>query len=172
MIIHGDALTELKKLNDKSINCCVTSPPYWGLRDYGIKGQFGLERTPAEYIRKLVFVFREVRRLMKDNGILWIVIGDTYATGAGHARVPGGKHLMSIESFPKCQPNRLPLSGLKPKDLVGIPWMLAFALRNDGWYLRQDIIWHKPNPIPTAKDSQGVPDLGMIIRMILLLGSE
>lgn len=117
-----DCLEGLKSMPDESVNCCVTSPPYFNLRDYGCDGQIGLENTPEEYIRKLVGVFREVRRVLKEDGTLWINIGDSYI----------------VKKYPE----------YKNKDLLGIPWMLAFALRADGWYLRQDIIWHKPNAMP------------------------
>lgn len=154
--LHGNALDVLREMEDESVNCCITSPPYWGLRDYGAEGQLGLERTPEEYIARMVEVFREVRRLLRDDGTLWLNIGDSYATGAGSARSPGGdlfgKANKAVESgaFPVSQPNRMKLPGFKPKDLVGIPWMLAFALRADGWYLRSEIIWHKPNPMPES----------------------
>jgi len=123
-IYHGDAIAALAGLDSESINCCVTSPPYWGLRDYGEDGQLGLESTPAEYVAKMVEVFREVRRVLRDDGTMWLNLGDSYTAG-----------------------NQ---DGLKPKDLVGIPWRVAFALQADGWYLRQDIIWHKPNPMPES----------------------
>lgn len=153
-IINNDALLGLKELPDSCINCCVTSPPYYGLRDYGVAGQIGLEETPEEYIQKLVDVFREVRRVMKDDGTLWINIGDSYAGS-----------MKGAEQFPdnamnyKQGTNRGTLgkatlvkqcTGCKPKDLIGIPWMLAFALRSDGWYLRQDIIWSKPSVMPES----------------------
>lgn len=125
-ILCGNALEVLKTLPDESVNCCVTSPPYFGLRDYGVKGQIGLEETVADYILRLLEVFREVHRILKADGTLWINIADSYA----------GK------SYPQ--------NGIKAKDLMGIPWELAFALRNDGWYLRQDIIWQKPNPMPES----------------------
>lgn len=115
-IYNIDCLTGLKDIEPQSINCCVTSPPYYGLRDYGVDGQIGLEATPEEYMARLVAVFREVKRVLRDDGCLWINIGDSY----------------------------------RDKSLIGIPWMLAFALRADGWYLRQDIIWAKPNPMPES----------------------
>ncbi len=115
-ILNGDALEMLRTLPDESVNCCVTSPPYYGLRDYGAAGQIGLESTPEQYVERLVAVFREVRRVLRDDGTLWLNVGDSYAD----------------------------------KNLIGIPWMLAFALRADGWYLRQDIIWAKPNPMPES----------------------
>lgn len=188
----GDSLAVLKTLPDASVQCVVTSPPYWGLRDYsscdcatkrhassgflawdganrsgqsgpcppndarckkdpdpncprchgtgkitGVEGhQLGLEKTPEEYVAKMVAVFREVRRVLRDDGTLWLNLGDSYATGAG--------------TFPVSQPNRMPLKGFKPKDLIGVPWRVAFALQADGWYLRSDIIWSKPNPMPES----------------------
>jgi len=123
----------------------VTSPPYFGLRDYGVTGQIGLERTPDEFIAKLVAVFREVRRVMTDDGTCWVNIGDSYAANRGY-QVPDSKHVDVGNS----RGQKAAEYGLKPKDLIGIPWMLAFALRADGWYLRQDIIWQKPNPMPES----------------------
>jgi len=165
-ILCGDCLDVIKTLPAESVNCCVTSPPYWGLRDYGVDGQIGLEETPDAYVSRLVEVFREVRRVLKDDGTLWLNLGDSYATGAGKVgNCPGGgkqgekwagyrgghdKDPKAAGVGPMTQPNRMPIAGLKPKDLVGIPWMVAFALRADGWYLRQDIIWHKPNPMPES----------------------
>ena len=139
------------------VQTCVTSPPYFGLRDYGVDGQIGLEQTPDQYIAKLVEVFREVRRVLADNGTLWLNIGDSYAANGrsglntGWAErtkeYAGGGH--RAEPSRHRGEKRVP-DGLKQKDLIGIPWMLAFALRADGWYLRQDIIWHKPNPMPES----------------------
>jgi len=160
-IIQGDA----RKLDlpDGSMNMCVTSPPYWGLRDYGHEGQLGLESTPEQYVANMVEVFREVKRVLRDDGTLWLNIGDSYAAQRGGTHQPaetlaGGKHGKTQEGEtvnrdrhagynPSCNASAI---GLKHKDLVGIPWMLAFALRADGWYLRQDIIWHKPNPMPES----------------------
>ena len=204
-VLQGDCLEVLKTLPDESIDCCVTSPPYYGLRDYGtgkwvggdpdcphrrlskfsprtitghhqeeLKGnvgdaiyktvcplcgavredkQIGLEETPEEYIAKLTGVFREVRRVLKDDGTLWLNIGDSYAGATS-----GGTKKQGNEAFNENRPSRemtiLPPkqvpNNCKNKDLIGIPWMLAFALRADGWYLRQDIIWHKPNPMPES----------------------
>lgn len=137
-------------IEDKCVQTCVTSPPYFGLRDYGHEGQIGLEETPEEYVRKLVEVFREVKRVLKDDGTLWLNIGDSYASnpasgGAQSSRMTGGEHKRTPPERKYQRPD-----GLKPKDLIGIPWMLAFALRADGWFLRQDIIWHKPNPMPES----------------------
>lgn len=147
-ILQGDSFEMLKTLPDRSIDCCVTSPPYYGLRDYGVNGQIGLEETPEKYIEKLVDVFREVRRVLKDDGTLWLNIGDSYAgTGSKgdykdpkYAEGRNGQVVSLTQS----------VAGCKNKDLIGIPWMLAFALRADGWYLRQDIIWQKPNPMPES----------------------
>lgn len=148
MIHHGDCLEVLKTLQECSVNCCVTSPPYWGLRDYGVDGQLGLEKTQEEYVARMVDVFREVRRVLRDDGTLWLNLGDSYAShnssgpqGKGGQR--SGRRFTASTSI-KMGP------GLKPKDLVGIPWRVAFALQADGWYLRQDIIWHKPNPMPES----------------------
>ena len=148
-------LQKLKEIPDKYINTCVTSPPYWGLRDYGVAGQIGLEKTPEEYVNKIVQVFREVRRVLRDDGTLWLNLGDSYAaSGADRtAEQIAGKSckLTGIKSALAAgkQQNKV-VGKLKPKDLVGIPWMVAFALRADGWYFRQDIIWHKPNPMPES----------------------
>jgi DNA modification methylase len=152
-IYTGDAVSILRTLPDKSVNCCVTSPPYWGLRDYGVDGQIGLEQTPEEYVERLVNVFREVRRVLRDDGTLWLNLGDSYATNTQ----AGNKVFGNLE-FNKNRPSRAATKtatktipeGLKPKDLVGIPWRVAFALQMDGWYLRSDIIWHKPNAMPES----------------------
>ena len=131
------------------MNCCVTSPPYWGLRDYGCTGQIGLERTPEEYVAALVAVFREVRRVLRDDGTLWLNLGDCYARNGG---TPGGgnRELMHMEGK-QTRMCRIPSGcGLKEKDLAGIPWRVAFALQADGWYLRQDIIWSKLSPMPES----------------------
>ncbi len=144
----GDALTLLKDIPSKSVQCCVTSPPYYGLRDYGIDGQIGLEDTPEAYIAKLVEVFREVRRVLRPGGTLWVNIGDSYAggrIGRDDSGDNGAFRGPRIESTCRSIP-----ADLKPKDLIGIPWMFAFALRADGWYLRSDIIWHKPTAMPES----------------------
>jgi len=148
-----------------TVDCCVTSPPYFGLRDYGVDGQIGLESTPEEYVARMVEVFREVKRLLKDDGTLWLNIGDSYASmqRSGKKESPG---VGAKQEMPPIRTKirwgkgggtnffwRIPTEeygDIKPKDLIGIPWMLAFALRADGWYLRQDIIWHKPNPMPES----------------------
>ena len=148
MILIGDVREQLKQLADQSVNCVVTSPPYWGLRDYGNDGQIGLEQEPEDFINELVSVFREVKRVLRDDGTLWLNIGDSYSgSGKGTAGNLGKKH---NERHLEHKTGGLIPTGTKPKDLVGIPWMLAFALRADGWYLRQDIIWHKPNPMPES----------------------
>lgn len=154
-IFEGDALTYLKSLPDKAINCCVTSPPYFNLRDYGMPGQIGLEDTPEKFIENLVAVFREVKRVLCDDGTLWVNIGDSYAAGAKNRTDHQARHNSSLGGGKRTQAESLKqknkiVGDLKAKDLIGIPWMLAFALRADGWYLRQDIIWSKPNPMPES----------------------
>lgn len=142
-IITGDALESLRQLPDGCCDVCVTSPPYFGLRDYGVAGQIGIENSPGEYVDRLVQVFREVHRVLKDDGTLWLNVGDSYATRSGNN--PPTNTRNSCGHTAKKVP-----SGYKAKDLIGIPWMLAFALRADGWYLRQDIIWQKPNCMPES----------------------
>jgi DNA modification methylase len=124
IVFNESCLSGLKRLSDKSVNCCVTSPPYFGLRDYGTSNQIGLEDSPEEFVKSLVSVFRELKRVLMDDGTLWLNLGDSYANDK--------------------------LKGFKQKDLIGIPWRVAFALQEDGWYLRQDIIWNKPNPMPES----------------------
>lgn len=142
----GDALTVLRELPDKSVDSCITSPPYFGLRNYGDDAQIGLENTPQEYIERLVSVFHEVRRVLADHGTIWINIGDSYVSNAS-SQVPQTKsHVGS--GF--AGSNRNGMTGLEPKNLIGVPWRLAFALQNDGWYLRSDIIWSKPNVMPES----------------------
>ena len=150
MILIGDVRERLKELADQSVNCCVTSPPYWGLRDYGNDGQIGLEQTPDAFIAELVSVFGQVKRVLRDDGTLWVNIGDSYAsTKEGNTNGTSGKVKQKAGVNDNTRKRTIP-DGLKHKDLVGVPWMLAFALRADGWYLRQDIIWHKPNPMPES----------------------
>ena len=159
-ILQGDCREVLKTLPDCSVHCCVTSPPYFGLRDYGCAGQIGLESTPDAYVAELVAVFREVRRVLRDDGTLWLNLGDSYASGKGTCYNPGGGEssldghaaLKKAGAYKLDRGNKstLAASGLKPKDLVGIPWRVAFALQADGWYLRQDIIWAKPSPFPES----------------------
>ena len=148
-LLQGDVLDKLSEIETGTVQTCVTSPPYWGLRDYGVDGQIGLERTPEEYVEKMVQVFREVKRVLRDDGTLWLNLGDSYV---GSGRGPTGK--TGIGNQTKRQgfdsPKVIVPPGLKPKDLAGIPWRVAFALQADGWYLRQDIIWHKPNPMPES----------------------
>jgi DNA modification methylase len=142
MIVNANALHI--PLKDKSVQCVVTSPPYWGLRDYGVSDQLGLEPTPEEYVANMVAVFREVWRVLRDDGTLWLNLGDSYANARSY-QVPDGKW----KDVGNSKPSTIP-QGLKQKDLVGIPWRVAFALQADGWYLRNDIIWHKPNPMPES----------------------
>ena len=192
MIHVGDCLQVMRTLEAGSVQTCVTSPPYFGLRDYGVDGQIGLESTPEAFVERLVEVFREVRRLLRDDGTLWLNLGDSYA-GSGRGGNPTAdsstlqgsqeNHAQSMvkrsrrdvsgsqrDNCPSVRGSRLPAglheaqrqsgaigrawvpppAGLKQKDLIGIPWMVAFALRADGWYLRQDIIWAKPNPMPES----------------------
>lgn len=155
-ILNGDCIEMLRSLPDASVDCCVTSPPYWGLRDYGHDGQIGLESTPEAYVARMVEVFREVRRVLRDDGTLWLNLGDSYArTGGwasndgldGCARGESGRAKTNVQAGRNGQKRP---GGLKEKDLVGIPWRVAFALQADGWWLRQDIIWHKPNPMPES----------------------
>jgi len=148
-ILIGDNRDTLPTLPEKSVQTVVTSPPYYGLRDYGNDGQIGLEPTPDEYVAALVDVFREVRRVLRDDGTLWLNLGDSYASnpasgGEQSSKMTGGEHKRT-PSIGYRRP-----ANLKPKDLIGIPWRVAFALQADGWYLRQDIIWHKPNPMPES----------------------
>ena len=151
-ILTGDVLEQLATLPDESVQCCVTSPPYWGLRDYGHEGQIGQERTPELYVEKMVQVFREVRRVLKSDGVLWLNLGDSFYN------YRPGYEAQSRQSFAKSDGAVVSVSakrgeklaGLKEKDLIGIPWRVAFAMQADGWWLRQDIIWSKPNPMPES----------------------
>jgi len=161
-VYAGDVLDSLDVLESGSVDCCVTSPPYWGLRDYGVAGQIGLEATPEEYVSKMVEVFGAVRRVLRDDGTLWLNLGDSYWSdtlsrkdpvesmwgnrpasdlAAGRDNIPKNNRRGGLGARPP---------GLKQKDMVGIPWRVAFALQADGWYLRSDIIWHKPNPMPES----------------------
>lgn len=144
-IFEGDALAVLKRLPARSVQCVVTSPPYWGLRDYGIDGQIGLEKTLPEFIGGLADVFDEVRRVLRDDGTLWLNIGDGYTSGNRGWRAPDKKNPARAMSVRPDTPE-----GLKSKDLMGVPWRLAFALQDRGWYLRTDIIWNKPNAMPES----------------------
>ena len=159
VIYNEDCITGLKKIAEKTVQTCVTSPPYFGLRDYGVEGQLGLENTPEQYVQKMVEVFREVRRVLKDDGTLWLNLGDSYSnqksgdTYSGfNARysgtgLDGGKQAQTFANYDKSHKIEF---GIRSKNLLGIPWRVAFALQADGWYLRQDIIWHKPNPMPES----------------------
>jgi len=150
LIEFGDCRETMRRWASEGVKAqmCVTSPPYFGLRDYGHDGQIGLEQTPEAYIAAMVDVFRCVRDVLADDGTLWLNIGDSYASAGG---TPGPRKSGNTFDSPAAGVQPRPgVAGLKPKDLIGIPWMLAFALRADGWYLRQDIIWHKPNPMPES----------------------
>jgi DNA modification methylase len=153
-ILIGDCIEQMRTLADQSVNCVVTSPPYFGLRDYGHEGQIGLEATPDAFVSKLVDVFCEVRRVLRDDGTVWLNLGDSYSgSGKGVWNVPDEvKRAAGIKETyrPSSDPCVKVQTGLKPKDLIGIPWRVAFALQADGWYLRQDIIWAKPNPMPES----------------------
>ena len=154
-ILIGDCIDMMRTLPDQSVQCCVTSPPYFGLRDYGVDGQIGIEQTPAEFICRLVEVFREVRRVLRDDGTAWVNMGDSYAGSWGaHGRDDMGVGISTISQRQVMASQRKAKASThteyKPKDLMGMPWRLAFALQDDGWYLRQDIIWHKPNPMPES----------------------
>lgn len=158
-IHNGDCLAVLRTLPDESVHCCVTSPPYWGLRDYGHEGQIGLEETPEAYVSRLVEVFREVRRVLRSDGTLWLNLGDSYGCKGGN-NVTGlrekqfgegnacGKQFDQRNKIAETASDRT--TGMRAKNLVGIPWRVAFALQADGWWLRQDIVWHKPNPMPES----------------------
>lgn len=160
MILVGDCIASMRTLPERSVQTCVTSPPYFGLRDYGHEGQIGLEPTPDEFVGKLVEVFREVRRVLADDGTLWLNLGDSYVGAMSQHKESGSfgdtsciskKTQGGVPQNGRIERNRLMReNGLKPKDLIGIPWRVAFALQADGWYLRQDIIWHKPNPMPES----------------------
>ena len=155
-LIPGDCLAGLATLPDASVHCCVTSPPYWGLRDYGVDGQLGLEPTPGEYVAKMVAVFREVKRVLRDDGTLWLNLGDSFfSTTKGSGGPDSSSTLVGTKAEHNGQRMESRMlsagdTGIKPKDLVGIPWRVAFALQADGWYLRSDIIWAKPNPMPES----------------------
>jgi DNA modification methylase len=150
-IIRGDALEMLGWMRPESVDCCVTSPPYYGLRDYGCDGQIGLEATPDAYVSNLVEVFREVRRVLKKEGTLFLNLGDSFCSqGGSQVTQTRNKARVGGSDTQNAGKSRAGINGLKPKDLIGIPWMVAFALRADGWYLRSDIIWHKPNCMPES----------------------
>jgi DNA modification methylase len=156
MIINKDCIEGMKEMSDQSVNCCVTSPPYFGLRDYGHDGQIGLEETPDLFVQKMVEVFREVKRVLKDDGTLWLNLGDSYASYKDGKATPDSARkeskgtLVSKGMAKNRSASTFHGTSVKNKDLIGIPWRVAFALQADGWYLRQDIIWHKPNPMPES----------------------
>jgi DNA modification methylase len=151
-ILHGDCRETLKTLPDASVHCCVTSPPYFGLRDYGHDGQIGLEESPDAFVQQMVGAFREVRRVLRDDGTLWLNLGDSYVANATGGLSSAPSKMTGGRANQKAGSERPDKSGfgLAPKNLIGIPWRVAFALQADGWYLRQDIIWHKPNPMPES----------------------
>lgn len=153
-ILQGDALSTLKTLPSESIDCIITSPPYWGLRDYGMEGQIGLEKTPQSFVKSLTEVFEECRRVLKKDGTFWLNIGDSYCSFRDSKSEPdslrGPSAGTKVPLSNNRNPSNLRSAGLKHKDLAGVPWRLAFALQEAGWYLRADIIWHKPNPMPES----------------------
>ena len=159
-ILVGDCRESMRSMPSQSVQCCVTSPPYFGLRDYGHDGQIGLEETPDAFVAQLVEVFREVRRVLRDDGTVWLNLGDSYVGAMSQHKDSGSfgetsciskKTQGGIPQNGRVERGKLlRKNGLKPKDLIGIPWRVAFALQQDGWYLRQDIIWHKPNPMPES----------------------
>lgn len=158
-ILQGNCLHTLAQLPEKSINTVVTSPPYWGLRDYGQYDQLGLEETPEKFVENLVDVFREVKRVLRDDGTVWLNLGDSYSSHKDCKSIPQSlskgtnaekAHVIEKGKSVSRDTKKLKSVGLKNKDLIGIPWRVAFALQADGWYLRQDIIWNKPNPMPES----------------------
>jgi len=144
-LIQGDTREELKSLPDNTVQSCITSPPYWGMRDYGINNQIGAEESLEQYIAELKIIFSQVRRILTDDGTLWLNLGDTYTSGDRGWRAPDKKNPSRTMTYRPSTP-----TGLKPKDLIGVPWHVAFALQQEGWYLRSDIIWHKPNTQPES----------------------
>lgn len=144
-IFEGDALQVLRKIPDETYQCCVTSPPYWGIRDYGVGGQIGAEGDLLNFIENLANVFDEVKRVLKNDGVLWLNLGDSYTSGNRRRRAPDKKNPGREMTYRPATPK-----GLKPKDLIGVPWKIAFALQERGWYLRTDIIWNKPNCQPES----------------------
>lgn len=152
-VLLGDCIESMRQLPDQSVNCCVTSPPYFGLRDYGVEGQIGLEQRAPEYVRGLVRVFSEVRRVLRDDGVMFVNIGDTYAGFKDgkfppHSSSNGNQRSMPVSGAPHRCKSLLQLDGYKNKEAMGIPWRFAFAMQEAGWYLRQEIIWSKPNTTP------------------------
>jgi len=157
-LYNASCLDHLGTMPDRSVQCAITSPPYYGLRDYGVSGQYGQEATPQEYVARQVAVFAEVHRVLRDDGTLWLNLGDSYASGKGTCHNPGGgkdslgqrRKKAGVHPLDRGNVSDLREQGLKPKDLIGIPWRVALALQAEGWYLRNDIIWHKPNPMPES----------------------
>lgn len=157
-IYSGDCIKSLKNLPEKSINTCVTSPPYYGLRNYGVEGQLGLEQTPEEFTNNLVNVFKQVRRVLRDDGTIWLNLGDSYGaqngkgfnTHANNGSTNRSTNMQEKYGNISSHGTMMQRTGLPPKSLIGIPWKVAFAMQEDGWILRQDIIWHKPNPMPES----------------------
>ena len=152
MIYQGNVFDKLQEIDTESVQCVVTSPPYWGLRNYQMDDQIGLEDTPEEFIENMVEVFREIKRVLKNDGTVWLNLGDSYnsQTGSGFNTNKNEGQNHRIKELQKTQGSLVKKISLKPKNLVGIPWRVALALQADGWYLRQDIIWHKPNPMPES----------------------
>ena len=150
---HGDSLAVLRELPDDSVNCCVTSPPYFGLRDYGVEGQYGLEASPAEYVETMRALFAEVRRVLADDGTLWLNVGDSYAGARGGPRGTTSQMASGARSVADKQTSAR-YFGLPPKNLIGIPWLTAFALQADDWILRNEIIWSKSNAMPESVDDR------------------
>lgn len=154
-IITGDARDALAAFPDKSVNCCITSPPYWGLRDYGMANQIGLEKTLLDYIDSLLAVFSEVWRVLRDDGTLWLNLGDSYIGYHGNKNAIEGHASSDKPGYREnMRSSTVGINGLKAKDLAGVPWRVAFALQERGWFLRSDIIWHKPNPTPESVKSR------------------
>ncbi|SDM15148.1 DNA-methyltransferase [Sediminibacillus halophilus] len=149
-IIQGNCIEVLNNFPDNFVNTVVTSPPYYGLRDYGVDGQFGLETTVNEYIQNLVILFREVKRVLKDDGTVWLNLGDSYAGSGKGAWKQKNRQKHTYVPDPNSVQSKVKFEGFKPKDLIGIPWRVAFALQEDGWYLRSDIVWNKPNAMPES----------------------
>lgn len=181
-VYAGDNREVMRGIEPESVHAVVTSPPYWGLRDYGLppstwadgwEGCLGLEPTPGQYAEHMVEVFREVRRVLRKDGTVWLNLGDSYATGAGSYRNPGsdvapiehGGKQAYTRDYARAQPNRMPLPGLKPKDRVGIPHRVVFALQADGWWWRDEIVWHKPNPMPSSVTDRTTPAHEMVFML-------
>jgi DNA modification methylase len=150
ILLQGDCRKILPTFPDQSVHCCVTSPPYFGLRDYGVDGQIGLESTPDTFVAELVAIFREVRRVLRDDGTLWLNLGDSYNASPGQRKTTDKIGVKQASNTGSNTIGSRSVAGIKPKDLIGIPWRVAFALQADGWWLRQDIIWSKPNPMPES----------------------